>query len=172
MGHPSLWGWSDFQKLKGLPSAAVSTSASSSGVTLVAMVLARRTARASPLGEAEDCKGAGMRGVLMGKRSSRSACTHQFSPSSDRLRKVLVCHGVYATSTLRYSARLRAETLRRRARATNWQAADFESVDVGRRGVGRAFTGSIPVGGDVSTPKTDAVGSVPFSGSRHCRLQT
>ena len=101
MGHPSLWGWSDFQKLKGLPSAAVSTSASSSGVTLVAMVLARRTARASPLGEAEDCKGAGMRGVLMGKRSSRSACTQQFSPSSGRLRKVLVCHGVYATRAFR-----------------------------------------------------------------------
>src|SRR6202021_3467772 len=48
------------------PSAAVSTSASSSGVTLVAMVLARRTGRASPLGEAGDCNGAGMRGVLMG----------------------------------------------------------------------------------------------------------
>jgi hypothetical protein len=44
------------------PSAAVSTSASSSGVTLVAMVLARRSGRASPFGESGDCNGFGMYG--------------------------------------------------------------------------------------------------------------
>jgi hypothetical protein len=45
--------------------AAVSTSANSSGVTLVAMVLARKTGRASSFWEAGDCNGAGMREVLM-----------------------------------------------------------------------------------------------------------
>ena len=38
-----------------------------SEVTLVAMVLARRTGRASPLGEAGDCNGAGIAGSAHGK---------------------------------------------------------------------------------------------------------
>ena len=50
-------------------------SASSSGVILVAMVLARRIERDSPCGETGDCNGPGMRGMLMGKPASKSACT-------------------------------------------------------------------------------------------------
>ncbi len=89
-------------------SAAVSTSANSSGVTLVAMVLARKTERASSFGEAGDCNGAGMRGVLMGEPASKTACTLQFWPSSAGMLEAFAYQCVYTLGATRRCACLRA----------------------------------------------------------------
>jgi hypothetical protein len=45
-------------------------------VSLVAIVLVRRTERASSLDEAGDCNGAGMRGVLMGEARLKTSLHH------------------------------------------------------------------------------------------------
>jgi hypothetical protein len=66
------------------------------------------TGRASSFGEAGDCNGAGMRGVLMGKPASKTACTLRFCPSSARMMEALVYQCVYPSCALEGSERLRA----------------------------------------------------------------
>ena len=71
------------------------------------MVFARKAGRPSSFGEAGDCNGAGMRGVLMGKPASKSACTLRFWPSSVGMLEALVYQCVYAAGALECFARLR-----------------------------------------------------------------
>src|SRR6202021_393024 len=102
--------------------------ASSRGVTLVAMVLARRTGRASPLGEAGDCNGAGMRGVLMGKPASKPACTLRFCPSSAGIWKPLFI-SAFTHRALSSALCVYARKRRNHCEFADRQAADSERVD-------------------------------------------